>query len=107
MIHGYGVDVDFDGELLTVHGRSRAARVALRGIDHTDGDLVVPAADITAADLRPAGVLTNGRLTVSTDGGVFVLHFLRKQAGDFETLHTALQAVLSTDTGSDHGGDHV
>lgn len=91
MIQGYMIDVDWDGETLRVHGKNKAARVALAGADH-DSDVVVPRAAIADVTLKDASMMGNGNLRVTTaDGTKYQLHFRRKQAEDFRALAAALR----------------
>jgi len=90
-IQGYMIDVDFDGQVLRVHGKNKAARIALAGEDHGH-DVAVPKAAIADVTLKDASMLTNGNLKVTTtDGKRYQLHFRRKQAGDFRSLADALR----------------
>lgn len=90
-VNGYGVEAEWDGRQLVARGTNKATRVALRGAEHDQGDLVVPAAELASVELREAGKLTNGRLTVHTTGGAsYRLNFLRKHAEGFRQLHTEL-----------------
>lgn len=89
--HGHMLEVEYDGHTLTATGTTKASQVALRGQQRNDGPLVLQREDITAVDMRPASMLTNGRLTLHTsDGGRYVLHFRRKQAPAFTELAAAL-----------------
>lgn len=94
MIQGYGIDVDYDGQTLRVHGRNKAARIALAGIDHDEGDVVVPLEQVAAVDFKDASMLVNGNLKVTTTAGAtYQLHFRRKQADEFRELAGRLHAV--------------
>lgn len=88
---GYMLEVEYDGQTLTAEGTTKAARIALRGAEHDQGPLILNRADITQVDHKPASALTNGRLTLHTAGGRYVLHFRRKQAGAFTELAAALE----------------
>lgn len=91
--HGHMIEVEYDGQRLTVTGTNKASRAALRGADHGAGPLILERADITAVDVKPPTVLANGRLTVHTSSGDrYLLHFRRKQAADFTELADALNA---------------
>jgi len=91
MIQGYMIDVDYDGQVLRVHGRNKAARVALAGQDHED-DVIIPREQIAEVSLKGASALTNGNLKVrTTDGRKVQMHFRKKQAEDFQALAAQLQ----------------
>jgi hypothetical protein len=84
-------DVSWDGSTLRVHGKNKAARVALAGQDHAT-DVVIPRDRITAVTIKDANMLVNGNLRVTADGKTYQLHFRRKQAEDFRALAESLQA---------------
>lgn len=89
-VEGYLIDVDYDGHRLHVHGRNKAARIALAGADHTS-DVDIPREAIERVEFRNANPVTNGTLTVHTrDGRTYRLHFRRKQREPFEQLADAL-----------------
>jgi hypothetical protein len=91
-VTGYMIDVQWDGETLRVHGKNKAARVALAGEDHAT-DVVVPREEIVEVKFRDASALVNGQLTVSAaDGRKYRLHFRRKQRNGFRELGRALGA---------------
>lgn len=90
-IDGYMITADFDGETLRVHGKNKAARIALAGEDH-GSDVIVRKEQIASVDLKDASMMTNGNLRVRTaDGRKFQLHFRRKQAEDFRALADQLR----------------
>lgn len=94
-ISGYMVEADWDGATLRVRGTNKAAHVALRGQDHTDGDVVLTREQVAGATYKGANALVNGNLTVTaTDGRRYVLHFRRKQTPQFEALARDLGALL-------------
>lgn len=81
------IDATFDGATLTVHAKNKAARVALLGENHVDGDLVLRREQIAGVRLKEASMLVNGNLRVDTvDGKTFQLHFRKKQAEGFSKL---------------------
>lgn len=83
---GYMTEVNFDGATLTVRGKTKAARVALNGIDH-EQDVRVATSEITKLKWRDANRLINGQLDVTTtEGKRYQLHFRRKQRDDFRAL---------------------
>lgn len=84
-IQGYMIDVDFDGTTLRVHGRNKAARVALNGEDH-EQDVVLDRGSIERVELKSASALVNGNLRVTAGGRTYQMHFRKKQAADFEAL---------------------
>lgn len=91
-IRGYMVEVEFDGQTLRARGTNKAARVALAGEDH-EQDVVLPRDQIQQVNLKPASMLVNGNLRVtSTAGKTYQLHFRKKQTADFEQLAQALNA---------------
>jgi hypothetical protein len=93
-VDGYMIDVNYDGQTLTVRGKNKAARVALAGADHGEGDVVIPRHEIASATLKDASMLVNGNLVVHTAGGrKYQLHFRRKQQADFEQLAQQLGAT--------------
>lgn len=84
---GYMIDVATNTEMVRVHGKTKAARVALAGSEHGDGDVVIPRASITAVSFKGANPLVNGKVVITTNAGrKYQLHFRRKQQGDFEAL---------------------
>ena len=90
---GYMIDVQCDEQTLRVHGKNRAARVALAGEGHGDGDVVIPRSSIASVKFKGASMLVNGNLIVTTsDGRRFQLHFRKKQGADFEALARTLGA---------------
>lgn len=95
MTEGYLIDVDYDGQQLRVHGRNKAARIALAGQDH-ENDVVVAVSDIERVDFRDANALVNGAVVVHTrDGRKYQLHFRRKQRDAFRELSSTLQTAVS------------
>lgn len=92
---GHMVEVDWDGHTLRARGTNKAAHMALRGQDHTEGDLVLTREQISGATFKGANALVNGNLTVTTaDGRKYQMHFRRKQATEFEGLARDLGALL-------------
>lgn len=90
---GYMTDVQWDGATLRVHGKNKAARVALAGEDH-GSDVVVTRDQIADVGYRKAGAMVNGRVDVRTvDGKRYQLHFRKKQAAGFEQLARDLGAI--------------
>jgi hypothetical protein len=80
---GYMIDVQADAELIRVHGKTKAARIALAGQDH-ETDVVIPRADIETVTFKGANPVVNGNLIITTIAGrKFQLHFRRKQQADF------------------------
>jgi hypothetical protein len=89
-IHGYLCEVELDDEKLTARGTNKAARVALRGEQHGEGDLVLPRDEVQVVGFKDAGPMINGRLVLESGGQKYRLHFRKKQAADFAALHRAL-----------------
>jgi hypothetical protein len=88
---GYGIIVDFDGDLLQVEPTNKFAKSAL-GTSH----MSIAVGDIASASIKPASVLTNGHLDVVCRGGhMYRLHFRRKQEPSFQELRRALIAATS------------
>jgi hypothetical protein len=86
------IEVQYDGETLRVHGKNKAARVALAGEDHAT-DVIVPRVAIAQVKFKDANPLVNGNLIVTTnEGRRYQLHFRRKQRDDFRELAKALGA---------------
>ena len=91
---GYMIEVECDPEILRVHGKNKAARMALRGPAHDDGDVVIPRSAIASASYKGANMMVNGNLTVTTnDGTKYQMHFRKKQMAEFATLAKDLGAV--------------
>lgn len=89
---GYMVEADFDGSTLRMRGSNKAARVALAGEDH-EHDVVLTREQVASADLKDAGMMTNGNLRIrSADGKTYQLHFRKKQADGMKALAAALGA---------------
>lgn len=84
------VEATLDGDVLTLHGTTGPARVALAGQDHGT-DPVIRLAEVEDVGWRDASRLVNGNLTVTTTGGRrYQLHFRRKQADDMRGLYELL-----------------
>lgn len=95
-VSGYLIDVTLADDTLTVHGRNKAARIALAGEDH-ERDVVVPIADIAELKMRTAGRMVNGSLVVTTTTGrKYQLHFRHKHNADFAALDAAIRAGMSS-----------
>lgn len=97
------VEVQWDGETLRAKGKNRASTMALlgpelleyksRSEDELKDELVLPRSEIERVEMKNAGVLSNGRLTLhSRAGRRYKLHFLRKQQEEFESLAELLIA---------------
>lgn len=85
-------DVQWDGATLRVHGKNKAARIALAGEDH-DQDVEVARDEIASVGFRNASMLVNGRVDVRTlDGKRYQLHFRRKNRDAFAQLAQDLGA---------------
>lgn len=95
-IAGYMVEVDWDGTTLRARGTNKAAHTALRGQDHTEGDLVLTSQQIASVTFKGANALVNGNVTITpTDSRRrYVLHFRRKQQEQFAALAADLGALL-------------
>jgi Domain of unknown function (DUF4429) len=86
---GYGIIVDFDGDLLQVEPTNKFAKSAL-GTSH----MSIAVGDIASVSIKPASVLTNGHLdVVCRDGHMHRLHFRRKQEPSFQELRRSLIAA--------------
>ena len=91
---GYMIDVQCDADTLRVHGKNKAARIALAGAAHGDGDVVIARSSIADVMFKGASVMTNGNLIVTTiDGHKYQMHFRKKQMAGFQTLAKDLGAV--------------
>ena len=91
-VDGYMIEADWDGAVLRVHAKTKAAGIALAGRDHRD-DVVVPRDAIADVAWRGANPMVNGRITVTTaQGPRYVLHFRRKQQAGMQELYDALRA---------------
>lgn len=92
---GYMIDVACDEQTLSVRGKNKAARIALAGEAHGDGDVVIPRFTIAGVRFKGANMLVNGNLIVTTtDGRKYQLHFRRKQQADFKGLAEELAGAL-------------
>jgi hypothetical protein len=92
---GYMIDVACDEQTLSVGGKNKAARIALAGEAHGDGDVVIPRFTIAGVRFKGANMLVNGNLIVTTtDGRKYQLHFRRKQQADFKGLAEELAGAL-------------
>ena len=88
---GYMIEVTLTDDTLTVEGTTKPARIALRGINHDAGPVVVPRADIASVEHKKANVVINGRVTVRTTAGEkYDLHFRNKSNDEFAALAAAL-----------------
>jgi HIRAN domain/Domain of unknown function (DUF4429) len=86
---GYGIIVDFDGDLLQVEPTNKFAKSAL-GTSH----MSITVGDIASVSIKPTSVLTNGHLDVACrDGHMYRLHFRRKQESSFQELRRSLIAA--------------
>lgn len=93
---GYMIDVECDEEILRVRGKNKAARVALAGEAHSEGDVVIPRSTIATVTFKGASMLVNGNLIVTTtDGKKCQMHFRKKQQADFRSLAQELGVVLA------------
>jgi hypothetical protein len=93
-LSGYMIKVWWDGHVLRAQGTTKPARVALLGAEHADGELVLPRERIAEVSHKPAGVMTNGRITLRTvEGRRHVLHFRKKSSHEFAELARALGAT--------------
>lgn len=93
-IEGYGVDVDYDGDVLRARGRNKAAHIALLGPDKDQPEAVIPRTEMESVTFKDASALVNGNLVIHTAGGKkYQLHFRRKQAEPFRELAKELGAV--------------
>jgi hypothetical protein len=107
---GYMIEVQYDEQILRVHAKTKAARMALTGASATvtaneDGsphmnlyirgadDVEIPRAAITGVTFKGANMLVNGNLVVTTADGKYQLHFRKKQQAGFEALAHELGAV--------------
>lgn len=87
------VEAEWDGDVLTVRGTTRAGRVALLGEDHAAGEVVIPAGRISSVRLKEPALFgaVNGNLIVTTvEGRRFQLHYRRKSAEEFRALAESL-----------------
>lgn len=90
-LRGYMIEVTLDGETLTVEGTNKPARIALRGIDHDAGPVVLNREQIASVEHKKASALVNGKVTVKTaTGEKYDLHFRKKSNDEFEQLAAAL-----------------
>lgn len=90
----YGVTATLDGDVLTLEGKNKAARMALAGPAHGDGPVVLRRAEIAEVTLKSASALVNGNLILNTaDGRRFQVHFRKKQADDVTRLAEALRSA--------------
>lgn len=86
-VNGYMNKVQWDGYTLRAKGTTKAARVALLGPQHADGELVLTRDQIADVQYRRAGMMINGRVTLQDTGGRrYILHFRRKQRDGFDQL---------------------
>lgn len=93
-IHGYMIDVELEGDTLTVTGTTAAARTALRGQQRNDGPLVITRDQMSDVAFKDASAMVNGRITIkTTDGSTHVLHFRKKTRDDFRALAAELGAI--------------
>lgn len=89
------IDVQWDGQTLRVHGKNKAARIALNGQDHDD-DVIIPRERIAKVELRTPKLMgsINGCLTVTTTLGTkHRLNFRAKTADEFKALAAELQTA--------------
>lgn len=86
---GYGIIIDFDGDLLQAEPTNNFAKSAL-GTSH----MSIAVGDIVSVSIKPASMLTNGHLdVVCRDGHMYRLHFRRKQEPSFQELRRSLIAA--------------
>jgi len=93
---GYMIDVQCDDEILRIRGKNKAARIALAGEAHGDGDVVIARSTIADVMFKGASMLVNGNLIVTTiEGRKYQMHFRKKQQADFKDLAEQLGVVLA------------
>ena len=56
---GYMIDVSRDEQTLSVRGKNKAAKIALAGEAHGDGDVVIPRFTIAGVRFKGANMLVN------------------------------------------------
>ncbi|TAK70637.1 MAG: hypothetical protein EPO13_01820 [Actinomycetota bacterium] len=94
VIAGYLIEVDYDGDALRVHARTKAAAVAFGGKDHGQ-DATVPVREMRTVALKEAGRLIQGNLAVTTkDGRRYLLQYRRAQQPQFTALYADLRAAI-------------
>lgn len=88
---GYMIEGTCDDQALMVRGKNKAARIALAGEGHADGDVVIPRASIAAVNTKEPSMMVNGKVVVTTTAGQKVqMHFRKKQHDDWAALARAL-----------------
>ncbi len=94
-VKGYGASIVVEEEEFSVTANNSAGKGAL-GADRID----LTYEEITGYNLKTAGVLTNGALTLGTDLGKAVVHFLKKQNDAFAEVAALLdEQGVQTDQG--------
>lgn len=91
--HGYGADVTFDGEAVTITHSERAQKFG-----KMPAAVRVPLIDVRSVDLKAGNALANGHLTVVTDDPegklTRVVHFRRKDNDAFAAVRDAIVGAL-------------
>lgn len=88
-VSGNGIEVDFDGQTLTITPTDRVAAAALGG--KRDVPLVLRRADIVKVAFRRASAMFNGKLVLTArNGAKYPLFFRMTSSSEFETLRAKL-----------------
>lgn len=98
-ITGYMCRVSWDGETLTLTATNKMSAVALLGHELMDqaraaDDLSVRLTGWDSLEVKRAGALTNGALTVEAGGRKYVAHFRRKDNAAFAELAKQLGVLV-------------
>lgn len=87
---GYGARARLTDGVLTIEASSAATKIALGSASRA-----IPVAEISAIQLKRPTLLGNGQISIQSEVGVTLIHFLKKALPDAEALHAALQAASS------------
>lgn len=92
---GYGVDVRLAEDALIVTAKNFASKGALGATERT-----IPLDRIVALSFKPASLLGNGRITIQSDVGVTLIHFVRRSDAAASKIYDTLTARTITKPGT-------
>lgn len=87
-LKGYGSRASLADGTLTVEASNGATKVALGAAVRE-----IPTSHITALQLKRPTLLGNGQISVQSEVGLTLIHFLKKSSADAEAFFRALQAA--------------
>lgn len=87
-VEGHGCSIELSDDRVVLRAKGAMGKAAL-GTD----ERVIPLVSVQAAHFKPASLLTNGRLEITTPRGLTQVHFLKKSQAGMQELHQALLAA--------------